>query len=626
MVTSTVHDPVRRAEQDHARRPERSRRLGTAAALAVSLVAAAAWMATAVRAVRHGFDITDEGFYLLSYRWWNLEHRSFTGAQYLYGPVFQLLGHDIAALRLFRLATVAGTHLLFGWAVMRWLRPRRPAAPATRLWEAAGTAAVVAAGGAVYGWLPQSPGYNDVALLGGMLAVALVLHAATAAARGRRVPGWPALAFGLLTMPVLLAKWTAAPLLLVIAGTAAVLLRPAGWRAVGRCAAWAAAGAAVALAVVHVLLVPLPTALSELVAVNTLLSERGRSLAILAASYWGNSTPAFGAVAAQHGLLLLAVVAAAAARGRIARRPAPVALVAGAGVSAWHAVRHGGLGGGRLHLFAYVGTLLAVLVFALVVALAVVLVERLRRPVVRSSLTGEGGRGWTVVGLLVLLPVLQALGTNNPPLVNIVNGFGVWLAVLVIVLTGIERAPVDLRVLTAGVAAAAVLAAAGIAVGGLWWHPYRAAGNDRATAHVPDVPALASLRLDPTAAAEYAALRRAVAGHLRPGRPVMGFDTMAGLVLVLDGRPVGEAWYPARDPVRTAAGIESECRGKPLTGNRTPILLFNRPVRPAEVRVLRRCRLDLATDFRLVQAPGLTPGLSVYVPVAEPVGVPAGRR
>ena len=137
----------------------------------------------------HGLDISDEGFYLLSYRWWDINLRTFTGVQYVYGPVFELLGFDIARLRLFRLGTIVVTHAALGFAFMRWLRTRRPEAPATPWWEAAGTAAVVACGGLVYGWLPLSPGYNDVALLGSMLLTAGVLWAAADVQAGRPHPG-----------------------------------------------------------------------------------------------------------------------------------------------------------------------------------------------------------------------------------------------------------------------------------------------------------------------------------------------------------------------------------------------------------------------------------------------------
>src|SRR3954471_6342198 len=128
-------------------RPVAGGRLAPAVVLAFATTVTAIWAVTAIRAARHGLDLTDEGFYLLSYRWWNADHRTFSGAQYLYGPVFALLGHDIAALRIFRLGTLLVAHLLFGWAFMRWLRPRRGHAPPTRLWEAAGAATLVAAGG-----------------------------------------------------------------------------------------------------------------------------------------------------------------------------------------------------------------------------------------------------------------------------------------------------------------------------------------------------------------------------------------------------------------------------------------------------------------------------------------------
>ena len=91
-------------------------------------------------------------------------------------------------LRLFRLLTIVVVHLVFGWSFMRWLRLHRPTAPPTRLWEAAGIAAVVAAGGVACGWLPLSPGYNDVILLGALLAMSLVLSMAArvAGAAGSR--------------------------------------------------------------------------------------------------------------------------------------------------------------------------------------------------------------------------------------------------------------------------------------------------------------------------------------------------------------------------------------------------------------------------------------------------------
>src|SRR5450759_2478425 len=100
-----------------------------------SVAAAAVWVIAAGMTASHGLDSTDEGFYLLSYRWWNTEVRTFTGAQFVYGPVFELLGHNIAGLRLVRLLTIIAANAAFGWTFMRWLRLRRPNAAATRWWE-----------------------------------------------------------------------------------------------------------------------------------------------------------------------------------------------------------------------------------------------------------------------------------------------------------------------------------------------------------------------------------------------------------------------------------------------------------------------------------------------------------
>ena len=69
---------------------------------AVSGLVTALWVAAALMMAGRGFDVTDEGFYVLSYRWWDSTPRVFTGVQYLYGPVFGLLGWSIPGLRVVR--------------------------------------------------------------------------------------------------------------------------------------------------------------------------------------------------------------------------------------------------------------------------------------------------------------------------------------------------------------------------------------------------------------------------------------------------------------------------------------------------------------------------------------------
>jgi hypothetical protein len=115
----------------------------TAAATVIALT----WVVPVVLMSNRGFDITDEGFYILSYRWWDTNTRTFTGAQFLYGPVFDALGHNIMAMRLFRLLTVLLFTGAFARAFMNWLATRNMRI--TGAWNAAGTMAILCSGGMI---------------------------------------------------------------------------------------------------------------------------------------------------------------------------------------------------------------------------------------------------------------------------------------------------------------------------------------------------------------------------------------------------------------------------------------------------------------------------------------------
>jgi hypothetical protein len=494
-----------------------------AVVLVFACAVTAVWAGTALRAAGHGFDVTDEGFYLLTYRWWNVDHRTFTGAQYVYGPVFALLGHDIAALRVFRLVTVVGGHLLFGLAFMRWLRPRRPSAPPTRLWEAAGTAVVLAAGGVVYSWLPPTPGYNDVVLLGALLGLAAVFATARHAERAGRVPFWLPFAFGVTFVPVLLAKWAALSLLALVALAGVIALAPLGPRAVAGAAGRALAGVAAAAALLHAAVVPLTTAVPPMIEVNRVLAAHSFSIPVLLDRYWAYSLPMLASAARQYGLLPAAAVVAVLVRCRFAQALAGVLCAAGLAVAVRNAARDGGLGGGAGNSTAFVVPLLA----AVLVALAVAAAGRL-----------EDARGRSLLAVLAVLPLGYAFGTSNIPLTVSVCAFAVWMAVLVAAVTGLDRTAVAARAVTAAVAAASLIVVACVATGGAWRHPYRGVPNAQATATAPGVPALASIRLQPDQARRYAGLRARAGALSRTGRPPGGGAGQNGRNRPPAGRPV----------------------------------------------------------------------------------------
>lgn len=545
------------------------------------------WIAAAAWSSRHGFDLTDEGYYLLSYRWWNANLHNFSGVQYLYGPVFEALGWSIAGLRVVRLLTIVATLAVFAVAFMRWLAARRDVSE--RLWRIAGAAVIVAAGGAIYGWLPLTPGYNDVSLLGTLLLMAITLRAF------RSVPVWLPLSAGPVILAMLLARWSASLVVVAVLFIALVaVLR--SWRPILRFAGLTVLSLLVCALLVHIFVIPLNAALPELIAVTKAVAAGStHDPAHLVRLYWRTGWGILGRVGRTHIVVLSAMALALTVR----RRWTWIVVLAGLAVSVWQA--RDAVGGGPVNLARYEVSLLVVVLLAL---LAVFLRRR-------------SFEEWTVLVLLLVLPFLQAVGTDNPLHLMAINGYALWMAFVVAVFTSLPIAPA--RFLLGVAAALSLVATASIAVGGTLLHPYRSAPYS-ATTTASDVPALSSLYLAPAQAAQYSALTSLLRPYTSPpGRAIMAFDKMAGVVLMLDGRPVGEAWYPSNDPRRTATGIRSICSasGGPWWGSRLPVLIFSRPVTARDRAVLADCALDLDTDYRIIPPSPETMNLTIYVPAGE---------
>ncbi|TCO23468.1 hypothetical protein EV652_109295 [Kribbella steppae] len=585
--------------------------------IAVAGGLAAWWILTAGRAANEGFDITDEGYYLLSYRWWDQNPLALTGVQYLYGPIFEWLGYDVVRLRFFRLLTVVVVHLLFGYSFMRWLRGRRPGAPPTKLWELAGIATILAAGGMCYSWLPMSPGYNDVILLGALTLVACVLWMATAVDRGTPVPFWVLIVVGLVIGMMVLAKWTSVVVIGLIVIAALIVLSGQGLQAVARGIGFALAGMGVTALVVQLFVVRLNVAVPGIITVNRFIAETSYSPSALLHVYWSTGLELLGTTLRQHALLLIAAAVAVIGRWPWLRIVAAVLAVAGFVLSVRRVVVDDAAIGGSAHTSDYTVTLLAAVLVALVTALAAVLAGRYGLTP-RSALSREKARGWVVLGLLVVLPLVQAFGTNNPLYTIGFNAFAAWAAVMIAVLTGIWAVPVVARVTVGVVTVASLVAVASVSYSGMFLHPYRSVGHAELT-EPATLPPLKGVYVQPSAARNYAALEAELRPYLQPtARPILAFDKMAGLVLMLQGKPVGEAWVAPKERNRTAAGIEEVCRhGQPWSPGRPPIILLNRRISDVEIAALGACALDFTADYELLAPPQKTMNLQVFVPRNE---------
>lgn len=610
-------------------REDEDPRHGLAALTLACAAGALIWIVAVAQMTGRGFDTSDEGYYLLSYRWWNVSFRNFTGAQYMYGPVFQALGFSISKLRYFRLFTVVATHAVLGYTFMRWLRLRRPNAPKTPLWEAAGVAAIVAAAATEYGWLPLSPGYNDVSLLGGFLAAAVALRVATYVDRGLSVPRWVPLAFGPVVFGSLFAKWSSATVsLAVVGGTLVVVLAPRGIREIARFTAWTLASVVATVAFVHVFVVRLGTAIPPMIEINRTAASHTNSVGTLLSMYWTTGSDLMSRIAHRHAVIVLAAAIAVVGRRKWLQTASTILAAGGLAYAYSELDAHHGTTGGAPGTIEYPSGLLAGIVVALVIALVVLVAERVARARGRggktsdapaSSITRDGFRGFAVLAMLSLSPITQAMGTGNPLYFTAINGFAAWMTLIIAVYTGIEGAPAAARWILGMCATAITVLAVSVGVSGVKTFPYRASSYELSTTRARGVPALASVKLSPTDAAGYARLHDLLEPYVVPtGRAIMGFDEMAGIVFLLDGRPVGEAWYSASDLLRTADGIRSVCQGgHPFWGERAPLLVFRRQVAFSDVEALRSCGLSFATDYRMIAPMHETMGLAVYVPVSE---------
>lgn len=593
---------------------QRSRQLGLlVGVLVVALALAGWWIVTAGRAANEGFDITDEGYYLLSYRWWDSNPLALTGVQYLYGPVFEWLGYDIVKLRLFRLLTIVVVHVLFGFSFMRWLRGRRPGAPPSVLWELSGTAIVLAAGGICYAWLPQSPGYNDVVLLGALTLVSCVLWIARAVDRDLKVPfGWFVLA-GLVIGAMVLAKWTSVVVIGLIVLTAIVVLAAQGRRDVARGILWALGGLGLAALVVQLFVVRLDVAVPGILSVNRFIAGTSYSPADLLHIYWSSSLQLFGRTLRAHWLLLVATAVAVIGRWRWLQLAAAVLAVVALALSVRQVLTSDGALGGSQHTPTYAVTLLAVVLVAVVAAIGSVIAHK-AGVTGCSRLSQENARSWVILALLVLLPLVQAFGTNTPLYTIGFNAFAAWAAVAIAVLTGIWATPVTARLTVGLVLVGSLVATASIAYTGLFDYPYRSVGHAKLTAK-SRLPALKGLYLEPRAQERFAGLATKLKPYAQPGRPMIAYDKMAGLVLMLQGRPVGEAWVAPKERQRAAAGIEEVCReGQPWDPNRPPVIILNRQISDVEIEALHACLLDFRSQYRLLAPPRQTISLQVWVP------------
>jgi len=287
----------------------------------------------------------------------------------------------------------------------------------------------------------------------------------------------------------------------------------------------------------------------------------------------------------------------------------------------WRAATpHGGTG----NVPSYAIPLVALSLAAAVTGLLWVLVARWRA---EQAAERQGRRQRIAVAAVVvtlgLLAAAHGLGTGNALYYMAVNGFALWMVPLARVAVGPLGRHTAYRSASVVTALTAMGLCGWVTVDGLLHFPYRMDTYTAATTPL-QTGSTGDVLVNEAFASQTDALRAGLADEISPpGRPMMAFDELAGLVLLLDGRPVGEAWYSATDLPRSSAGIIATCSEPGWWGEeRGPLILIRRAAAESDLEAIRACGYDFPDDFTSLEVPGGPPGVGVYVPTTTEKSAP----
>jgi hypothetical protein len=453
----------------------------------------------------------------------------------------------------------------------------------------------------VYGWLPATPGYNDIQILGAMTLLACHFRLLTTQSNAARTAG-TAVAFGVVSTVMVAAKVTMLLCVLVIA--AAVVAAAGSRRDRTRLAVFSVVGMALVAGWLE-LLRPLGQTLPPMLSTLHVVSGSAHRPTDLLGTYVVSISQTLGLAAA---VFVVPAVALVAVLRRGSGTFAHVAPVAGVATSVILVALTGGLHGGLRHVGAYQAGVVGMLLIVGVAAVA--------------ATPDRAGAGQIV--LVASTPVLAAIGTNNPIVAVAIGGAAMWVAVMVYVSTGFGSDTLWAHQMSRAATAGAVLICVCVGVSGATYAP---TGASLLTSgrRIVGVPLLSSLRVQEPSATRLISLRARLNTYITPpGRPMLAFGELADYVLVLNGTPVGNAWFSAGEDGLQAADLRAACvHGNPW-GARQPLILARRALTRGELGGFEACGLDVRRDYTGVRLDDIGLTFWVLVPNAGVQSVTTG--
>ena len=503
------------------------------ATMAIVIVAVQAVMF--IVAARRGFDLTDESFYLLTYRHWTeWPSVSLFGAYFTWPYV--LVGHDVWAMRLLGFALLLGAAIWFGSEAQRAfgaLVGRR-----SRDGELATAVAAAAAIWSYYGASPVSPtpSYNLLTLACALVVLALALRLGRIvhddAPRGRLAT---AFALGLVGSVGVASKFSSG--LLVLALALAVFAALA-WHRLdagvwSRVVLAAIAGLALNLLTLWIADPGLPLRFERGIEVTLAMMERSATGEVAALVFGALPQDALHALRVLLWPLLFAVLALTAG-AQLRRRPLADALAVAVFVA-----------GALVYAFVKDNRFYRVVLVTWIAVLLGCAALWLLRARLAS---GARVRSLVVAGAILVVPFAYSYGTSNALLqhMGMAAIFPLVIAAVLIRTMWLERAVPTW--LFAG--ALALLAALPAEIVVRQWvdgrYTYRlGASLAEQTVPLPANPGGIDLDVTPALARSlesYLLLLRSAG--FSSGQPLIDFTGQSpGLVAIANGAPVGAIWY-----------------------------------------------------------------------------------
>ena len=562
--------------------------------LALAVLAVMAW------ALPRGFDITDEGFYLLNFRYPAEYEASISTFHLIVTRMLGLTNASVFTARAVGLGAAVLGAVVFGLCLAAWLRATM--ATGGRRWVSRPGLVVgfVLLGALlVFSIFPRSISYN------GLTSLLLLLSAAAVLAALRRGPGaatWQLLGIGFILGLDVFVKASSAALLF---GAAVLVLawywRSFGWRVMLRAAVLLGLGLALGFGLYFVAVEPIGLWHHNFVQEMAAIQSQGRyGIADLLPKYISSAVRALVFLVFPLGPVMMALAGLAWWWSR--RVPA-----------AWHQLSALAVGGGlggfllmealrrRWYSNAISNGLETLpLLLALVVTTALVVAAVAAQPRFHTdhatSVPAASVQQWPVGLWLLALPLLAAAGTINDLRLNLLVDMAPWFGLLLILVSQVR-----LVLLPVWVPAALLLAPAGYAaeqtIWGVLWTPYNLAATMAAqTEPLHAAGVTGPLQVDPATAAFVTQLEKLLAAAgFRPGDPLLAFYDLPGLVYLCGGVSPGAAWYfPGRD-VRNCHALD--LTAQPL---RKACILLNQPLSDEMKLCLHEHGLAFPENYRLV--------------------------